>query len=90
VSANNLAAIGCYWKLGFAQVGSWLNAITAGTHSIDVVWMSSATFRRIIAVPASEPPMPLTSLSSRLAFEANSWRRGDDESLHKKQSHRSP
>jgi RimJ/RimL family protein N-acetyltransferase len=40
VSANNLAAIGCYKKLGFAQVGSWQRAIMAGSHSIDVVWMT--------------------------------------------------
>jgi RimJ/RimL family protein N-acetyltransferase len=40
VSASNLAAIGCYEKLGFAQVGAWQNAIMAGSHSIDVVWMT--------------------------------------------------
>lgn len=40
VSANNLAAIGCYKTLGFAQVGLWPNAIVAGSHSIDVVWMT--------------------------------------------------
>ena len=40
VSVNNAAAIGCYKKLGFAQVGLWPNAIMAGSHSIDVVWMT--------------------------------------------------
>jgi RimJ/RimL family protein N-acetyltransferase len=40
VSANNLAAIGCYKKLGFAQVGTWPNAIKVGSRSIDVVWMT--------------------------------------------------
>ena len=47
VSDNNLAAIGCYKKLGFAQVGLWPNAITAGTHSIDVVWMTMTRDRWI-------------------------------------------
>lgn len=47
VSANNLAAIGCYKKLGFAQVGSWPNAITAGSYSIDVVWMTMTRDRWI-------------------------------------------
>jgi RimJ/RimL family protein N-acetyltransferase len=40
VSADNLAAIGCYEKLGFAKVGLWPNAIMAGSDSIDVVWMT--------------------------------------------------
>jgi len=42
VSANNFAAIGCYAKLGFGQVGTWPNAIAAGLHTIDVVWMTLA------------------------------------------------
>jgi len=40
VSSNNLAAIGCYKKVGFAQVGLWPSAIIAGSHNIDVVWMT--------------------------------------------------
>jgi RimJ/RimL family protein N-acetyltransferase len=40
VSATNVAAIGCYSKLGFAQVGRWQKAISAGSSSIDVVWMT--------------------------------------------------
>ena len=40
VSATNLTAIGCYKKLGFAQVGLWPNAIMAGSHRMDVVWMT--------------------------------------------------
>ena len=40
VSATNLAAIGCYAKLGFAQVGKWPNGLVAGSHPIDVVWMT--------------------------------------------------
>src|SRR4029453_636616 len=40
VSATNLMAIGCYSKLGFAQVGLWSNAIVAGSRALDVVWMT--------------------------------------------------
>src|SRR5262245_27059520 len=40
VSAGNVVAIGCYAKLGFAQVGMWPNAIVAGSHTVDVLWMS--------------------------------------------------
>jgi RimJ/RimL family protein N-acetyltransferase len=40
VSSNNIAAIGCYKKVGFAQVGLWPSAIIAGSHNIDVVWMT--------------------------------------------------
>ncbi len=40
VSASNFVAIGCYTKLGFAQVGTWPNAIVTGSHSVDVVWMT--------------------------------------------------
>lgn len=40
VSAANSAAIGCYAKLGFKQVGTWPNAIVAGANTIDVVWMT--------------------------------------------------
>ena len=40
VSATNLVAIGCYAKLGFAQVGRWPNALVAGPHTVDVVWMT--------------------------------------------------
>jgi RimJ/RimL family protein N-acetyltransferase len=45
VSASNLPAIGCYKKLGFAQVGLWSNAIMAGSHRIDVVWMTMTRIR---------------------------------------------
>jgi RimJ/RimL family protein N-acetyltransferase len=40
VSAGNVIAIGCYAKLGFAQVGRWQNAISVGSGTIDVVWMT--------------------------------------------------
>jgi RimJ/RimL family protein N-acetyltransferase len=40
VSAANHAAIGCYSKLRFEQVGLWLNAIAVGSRRIDVVWMT--------------------------------------------------
>jgi RimJ/RimL family protein N-acetyltransferase len=40
VSATNSAAIGCYSKLGFRQVGIWPNAIVTGSSTIDVVWMT--------------------------------------------------
>jgi RimJ/RimL family protein N-acetyltransferase len=40
VSSTNTAAIGCYGKLGFKQVGKWPNAIVAGSRTIDVVWMT--------------------------------------------------
>jgi RimJ/RimL family protein N-acetyltransferase len=40
VSAANLAAIGCYAKLGFRRVGTWSNAIPTGAASVDVVWMT--------------------------------------------------
>jgi ribosomal protein S18 acetylase RimI-like enzyme len=40
VSATNSAAIGCYAKLGFKQVGTWPNAIAVGPGTIDVVWMT--------------------------------------------------
>jgi len=40
VSATNSAAIGCYAKLGFRQVGTWSSAIVTGSSTIDVVWMT--------------------------------------------------
>jgi RimJ/RimL family protein N-acetyltransferase len=40
VSAANVVAVACYSKLGFAQVGRWQNAISVGSGSIDVVWMT--------------------------------------------------
>lgn len=40
VSAGNSVAIGCYAKLGFAEVGKWPSAIVAGSRTIDVVWMT--------------------------------------------------
>jgi len=40
VSAANSAAIGCYARLGFRQVGTWPNAIGTGSSTIDVVWMT--------------------------------------------------
>jgi RimJ/RimL family protein N-acetyltransferase len=40
VSAGNSAAIGCYAKLGFRQVGTWPNAIAIGASTMDVVWMT--------------------------------------------------
>jgi RimJ/RimL family protein N-acetyltransferase len=40
VSSTNTAAIGCYGKLGFKQVGKWPNAIVAGSCIIDVIWMT--------------------------------------------------
>lgn len=40
VSATNSAAIGCYTKLGFRQVGKWPNAISAGPGTLDFIWMT--------------------------------------------------
>jgi RimJ/RimL family protein N-acetyltransferase len=40
VSASNSGAISCYERLGFAQVGTWPNAIVVGSLTIDVVWMT--------------------------------------------------
>lgn len=42
VSANNVAAIGCYEKLGFAHVDIWPDAISVGRppRTIDVLWMT--------------------------------------------------
>jgi RimJ/RimL family protein N-acetyltransferase len=40
VSATNAAAIGCYAKLGFRQVGKWPNAIVAGSSTLNVIWMT--------------------------------------------------
>jgi RimJ/RimL family protein N-acetyltransferase len=40
VSATNLVAIGCYSKLGFAQIGRWPNAISVGSGLMDVTWMT--------------------------------------------------
>jgi RimJ/RimL family protein N-acetyltransferase len=40
VSATNSAAIGCYAKLGFVQIGIWQNAMVVGPGAIDVVWMT--------------------------------------------------
>jgi len=52
VSANNLAAISCYERLGFAHVDIWPNAITVGqqARTIDVLWM---TLRRDRWPPSS-------------------------------------
>jgi RimJ/RimL family protein N-acetyltransferase len=40
VLATNSAAIGCYEKLGFMRVGTWPKAIMAGSHMLDVLWMT--------------------------------------------------
>jgi RimJ/RimL family protein N-acetyltransferase len=40
VSASNSAAIACYEKLGFMQVGTWPGGIVAGSAKIDVYWMT--------------------------------------------------
>jgi RimJ/RimL family protein N-acetyltransferase len=40
VLASNSAAIGCYEKLGFMRVGHWPKAIRAGSHMLDVLWMT--------------------------------------------------
>jgi RimJ/RimL family protein N-acetyltransferase len=40
VSASNSAAIDCYEKLGFVRVGTWPKAIAAGSHTLDVMWMT--------------------------------------------------
>jgi RimJ/RimL family protein N-acetyltransferase len=40
VSATNSAAIECYAKLGFRQVGKWPKAIAAGSSILDVIWMT--------------------------------------------------
>ena len=45
VSASNSAAIDCYEKLGFVRVGTWPKAIAAGSHTLDVVWMTLARDR---------------------------------------------
>jgi RimJ/RimL family protein N-acetyltransferase len=40
VSTDNVAAIGCYEKLGFSRVGLWPEAIAAGSSMIDVLWLT--------------------------------------------------
>jgi RimJ/RimL family protein N-acetyltransferase len=40
VSATNTGAIGCYEKLGFTHVGTWLGASWPGVEKIDVYWMT--------------------------------------------------
>lgn len=42
VSQDNVAAIGCYRKLGFEPVGTWKDAMVVGANSIDVCWMTIA------------------------------------------------
>jgi RimJ/RimL family protein N-acetyltransferase len=54
VSASNSAAIGCYEKLGFAQIGTWSNAIVIGSHRIDVVWMTMTRSRWIASCAGKE------------------------------------
>jgi RimJ/RimL family protein N-acetyltransferase len=45
VSATKSAAINCFEKLGFTQVGIWPEAILLGSGSIDVVWMTMSRDR---------------------------------------------
>lgn len=40
VAVDNAAAIGCYRKLGFVQVGLWPQALTTAAGTIDVSWMT--------------------------------------------------
>jgi len=40
VDADNLAAIACYRRQGFAHVGTWPKAMAAGPDMIDVYWMT--------------------------------------------------
>jgi RimJ/RimL family protein N-acetyltransferase len=40
VGSRNLAAIACYKRLMFAEVGTWKDAIQIGPQTIDVVWMT--------------------------------------------------
>ena len=40
VSASNAAAIACYRRQGFQQVGVWPRAFQAGPETIDVCWMT--------------------------------------------------
>jgi RimJ/RimL family protein N-acetyltransferase len=37
---DNEAAIGCYVKEGFVHVGTWPRAMTIGTRTVDVAWMT--------------------------------------------------
>jgi RimJ/RimL family protein N-acetyltransferase len=40
VSADNEAAIACYNRTGFEHVGTWPDAMAAGSRVIDVYWMT--------------------------------------------------
>jgi RimJ/RimL family protein N-acetyltransferase len=40
VSSTNSAAIGCYEKLSFKQVGKWPNAVVTRASTMDVIWMT--------------------------------------------------
>jgi RimJ/RimL family protein N-acetyltransferase len=40
VDADNVAAITCYRRQGFAHVGTWPQAMAAGPKIIDVYWMT--------------------------------------------------
>jgi ribosomal protein S18 acetylase RimI-like enzyme len=58
VSATNSAAIGCYAKLGFRQVGTWSNAIAIGSSTIDVVWMTVTRDTWIRSTPSLDCRTP--------------------------------
>ena len=37
---DNAAAIGCYLKEGFVHIGTWPRAVTIGTRTVHVAWMT--------------------------------------------------
>jgi RimJ/RimL family protein N-acetyltransferase len=58
VAADNEAAIGCYRKEGFVHVGTWPRAITVGTRTVDVTWMTltRSAWARDAGIRAEPPP----------------------------------
>jgi RimJ/RimL family protein N-acetyltransferase len=58
VADDNEAAIGCYRREGFVHVGTWPRAMTIGTRTINVAWMTltRSAWARDAGIRAEPPP----------------------------------
>jgi RimJ/RimL family protein N-acetyltransferase len=60
VADDNEAAIGCYRREGFVQVGTWPRAMTIGTRTVNVAWMTltRSAWARDAGIRAAPLPKP--------------------------------
>jgi RimJ/RimL family protein N-acetyltransferase len=62
VADDNGVAVGCYRAQGFVHVGTWPRAMTIGTRTVDVAWMTltRSAWLRGIETRAEPPPSAVT------------------------------